>query len=170
MPSAHRVARIRFPCGFHSRPMSEFIRRARTFEAGVKVSYLGDREPTDDRPLDGLDGKHVKGREVDGTSIFGLMSLEGFARQGDRLRIAADGPDAEDAVEALTRYVETSLDHAEAARLWDLRERVVSLREEIDRILDRDREPDDAEEELRTLMRMGRESLDHLERLLDRGS
>lgn len=107
MTPAERVARVRFPRGFHGRRMAEFIRRARTFEAQVRVTYLGDRED-EGRVLEGLDGKQPKGRTVDGKSIFGLSNLERFARRGDRLRIEAEGEDAKEAVEALALYLESA--------------------------------------------------------------
>ena len=45
-----------------------------------------------------------EGRAVSGKSVLGLMTLE--APCGTRLKISADGPDAEDALEAIAELVD----------------------------------------------------------------
>lgn len=140
--------------------MAEFIRRARTFESEIRVTYLGDRHPRDDRPLEGLDGKRPKSREVDGKTIFGLMSLEGFAQAGDRLRITADGPDAREAVEALSRYLEVGLEPAE-------RGRIRNTRDQLDRLLEAEEAPERDLDRLAQHVQQSREALELLARRLD---
>jgi len=69
--------------GLHARPASLFVQRAKRFESRVTVK---------------------KGRKiVDGKSIMGLLTLA--AKQGSRISIIADGPDATDAVSELVALV-----------------------------------------------------------------
>lgn len=73
--------------GLHARPASLFVQTAARFPGTViKVS--------------------AGGREVDGKSIVGMMSLG--ARQGANITIRAEGPQAAEAVTALARLVEES--------------------------------------------------------------
>jgi phosphocarrier protein HPr len=65
--------------GLHARPAAMFVRIASRYRAEIWVSKEGE--------------------EVNGKSIMGLMMLA--AGQGSKLRIRAEGPDADKAVEEL---------------------------------------------------------------------
>ncbi len=67
------------PLGFHVRPVQRFAEWAQLFEADVEVE--------------------LRGRTVPGDSVMYLMRLGG--RQGDKLRITAQGEDARQAVAVL---------------------------------------------------------------------
>lgn len=69
--------------GLHARPAAKFVQVASRFSSDIKV--LKD------------------GREIDGRSIMGLMTLT--AKQGSEIVITAEGNDAEAAVAALTQLV-----------------------------------------------------------------
>jgi phosphocarrier protein HPr len=69
--------------GLHARASAKFVKCAETFNANIRVS----RESS----------------TVGGTSIMGLMMLG--ASQGTTIRLDADGPDAPEAVEALSALV-----------------------------------------------------------------
>jgi len=71
--------------GFHSRPVMRFVELAQSFNARIRVSAA--------------DGS----KEVDGKSAMELMLLGAAA--GTTLRISADGPDAESAIQALAHLV-----------------------------------------------------------------
>jgi phosphocarrier protein len=69
--------------GLHARPASVFVEIANRFSSRVTVK---------------------KGRRsVDGKSIMGLLTLA--AKQGSRISIVVDGPDAAAALEQLARVV-----------------------------------------------------------------
>lgn len=72
--------------GLHARPAGRFVALAGRFASEVQVARDGEW--------------------VSGLSVLSLLSLA--AGQGTRLRIRADGPDAEDAVAALGRLIETA--------------------------------------------------------------
>ena len=69
--------------GLHARPAGEFVKVASRFESDVWV--VKDGEP------------------VNGKSIMGVMTLA--AECGSRLKVRAEGVDAEEAVAALERLV-----------------------------------------------------------------
>ena len=76
---------VRSELGLHARPAGLFVTRAGDFECTLEV---------------------CRGDEcVDGRSILSLLSLA--AARGTVLRIRADGPDAEEAVEALGAVIES---------------------------------------------------------------
>ncbi len=81
---------VRNPSGLHARPAAAFVRAAGAFRADVRVTNL-----TRD------------GREANAKSVLGVMGL-GVA-QGHRIRIAAEGVDAEEAVAQLTELVGAGL-------------------------------------------------------------
>lgn len=81
---------VRNPSGLHARPAATFVRAAGGFSADVRVINL-TRE----------------GREANAKSVLGVMGL-GVA-QGHRIRIAAEGVDATDAVARLTDLVADGL-------------------------------------------------------------
>jgi phosphocarrier protein HPr len=73
------------PQGFHARPVMRFVDTASQFQSQVLVR---------------------KGKQsVDGKNPMEMMLLE--ATQGTELEIMADGPDAEGAVDALVKLVQS---------------------------------------------------------------
>jgi phosphocarrier protein HPr len=84
-PRATRVIVIRNSQGLHARPADMFARLARQFQSRVELV----REE----------------RRVEASSIMDLLTLG--AAQGTELILEAEGPDAEEAVEALTKLVES---------------------------------------------------------------
>lgn len=82
---------VRNPSGLHARPAATFVRAAGGFAATVLVTNLTrDAE-----------------RSASAKSVLGVMGL-GVAR-GHRIRIAADGEDADGAVAHLTELVASGL-------------------------------------------------------------
>jgi len=71
--------------GLHARPAARIVRLASAFESEIELAK------------DGLD--------VNGKSIMGVMMLA--AECGSSITIRANGPDAEQAVEALVELVES---------------------------------------------------------------
>lgn len=69
--------------GLHARAAARFVQLAASFECRITVAR--------------------DGREVNGKSIMGVMMLA--AECGSTVRIRADGPDAEQAVDALAKLV-----------------------------------------------------------------
>jgi phosphocarrier protein HPr len=69
--------------GLHARASAKFVKCAEGFNADIKVTRDGQTVP--------------------GTSIMGLMMLA--AQMGSTILIEASGPDAEAAVEALSRLI-----------------------------------------------------------------
>lgn len=86
-PSA-RVVPIVNARGLHARASAKFVKTAMTFDAEVKVSR--------------------EGQCVDAQSIMGLMMLA--AGQGSTIEIAAKGPDADAALDALCKLVADRFD------------------------------------------------------------
>jgi phosphocarrier protein HPr len=74
--------------GLHARASAKFVKLASTFDAEVTVSR--------------------DGTTVDARSIMGLMMLA--AGPGSQIDIAAEGPDAQAALDALTALVEARFD------------------------------------------------------------
>ena len=70
--------------GLHARPAAEIVKVASRYQAEITISR-------DDM-------------EVNGKSIMGVMMLA--AEQGATLRLRADGPDAEDALQAIAGVIE----------------------------------------------------------------
>ena len=85
---AERLVEICNERGLHARASAKFVKLGSTFQSEVKVTR-------DDTTVDAL-------------SIMGLMMLA--AGLGSRIRISAEGPDAEAAVAALARLVETKFE------------------------------------------------------------
>ena len=83
-----REIEIRNQLGIHARPASLFVKIASRYDADITV------EKGDSR--------------VSGKSIMGLMTLA--ASRGTRLRIMAEGEDAEDALDELTTLIENNFD------------------------------------------------------------
>jgi phosphocarrier protein HPr len=79
-----RIVVVTNPQGLHARPADLFVKTATRFASKIEL---------------------VKGRErVDGKSILSLLTLA--AVEGTQLSIEADGPDAEQALDALAKLVE----------------------------------------------------------------
>lgn len=85
MAVVERRVRIVNELGLHARPAAEFVKLASKFQSEIRVRR-------DDMA-------------VNGKSIMGVMTLA--AEQGSELVISANGPDAEEAVQALARLVES---------------------------------------------------------------
>jgi phosphotransferase system HPr (HPr) family protein len=92
-PRATRVIVIRNSQGLHARPADMFARLARQFQSRIELVREGQR--------------------VEGSSIMDLLTLG--AAQGTELILEAEGPDAEAAVEALTKLVESGFPLEEAS-------------------------------------------------------
>jgi phosphocarrier protein len=90
MASVHRTISVIHRQGLHARPAALFVQLAKRFESRITVK---------------------KGRRhVDGKSIMGLLTLA--AKQGSRVSIVADGPDAHDALDRLCRLMTEPLPEA----------------------------------------------------------
>jgi len=76
--------------GMHARPAAEFVKTAARFASDIRVEK------------DGL--------EVNGKSIMGVLMLA--AERGSRLRLSAQGNDAEAAVDALAALVGRGFEEA----------------------------------------------------------
>jgi phosphotransferase system HPr (HPr) family protein len=82
---------VRNPSGLHARPAATFVRAAGGFVADVRVTNLTrDSE-----------------KDASAKSVLGVMGL-GVAR-GHRIRLAAEGPDADAAVASLVDLVGSGL-------------------------------------------------------------
>lgn len=83
MAQAQREITIRNKLGLHARPAMAFVDVASKFSSDIRV---------------------VKGKEaVDGKSIMQMLLLA--ATQGTKLMVHADGPDADQALDALDELV-----------------------------------------------------------------
>jgi phosphotransferase system HPr (HPr) family protein len=91
---AEAEVEVRNPSGLHARPAAAFVRAAGGLGIDVRVTNL-TRDPT---------------RDVSARSVLGVMGL-GVAR-GHRIRLAANGPDAEAAVGTLADLVASGLGEA----------------------------------------------------------
>lgn len=80
-----KTVRIANKYGFHARPAAEFVKLATRFRSEV---WVGKDEI-----------------EVSGKSIMGVMMLA--AEHGSQIRIRAAGEDADEAVDALVKLVES---------------------------------------------------------------
>lgn len=82
---------LRNPSGLHARPAATFVRAAAGFVADVRLTNL-TRDPT---------------KSASAKSVIGVMGL-GVAR-GHRVRLEADGADAESAIASLVELIDTGL-------------------------------------------------------------
>lgn len=78
-----KVLKISNKKGLHARASAKFVQCAEQFDARIRVSRDG----------------HIVG----GTSIMGLMMLA--ANNGSTIHVSADGPQADQAIEALSVLV-----------------------------------------------------------------
>jgi phosphocarrier protein len=70
--------------GLHARPAALFVKTASRYESDVSIEKDGNR--------------------VSGKSIMGLMTLE--AGRGVKLKVTAEGPDAEEVLDELQKLVD----------------------------------------------------------------
>lgn len=89
--SIEKELTIRNKMGMHARPAAQFVKRASKYQCDVWVEK-------DDEP-------------VNGKSIMGLMMLA--AGRGEKIKIIADGNDAEQAVADLEELVSSGFGDAE---------------------------------------------------------
>ncbi|GAA4662157.1 HPr family phosphocarrier protein [Arthrobacter cryoconiti] len=89
---SERTATIASRVGLHARPASIFAEAAA--ELGIEVSISRQGESAQEA--------------LDASSMLALMSLG--AEHGDVVVLRADGPDADDALTALARILETDHD------------------------------------------------------------
>ena len=88
---AESEVEVRNPSGLHARPAATFVRAAAALAVDVRVTNLS-RDPA---------------KTVSAKSVLGVMGL-GVAR-GHRIRLSAEGPDAETAVGSLVELVASGL-------------------------------------------------------------
>jgi phosphotransferase system HPr (HPr) family protein len=86
-PSAERSVVLANPMGLHARPATLFVQAANSFQSRIRV--------------------RKDAQVVDGKSIMEILTLA--AEQGTPLIVEADGPDAEQAVEALANLLNQDL-------------------------------------------------------------
>jgi phosphocarrier protein HPr len=85
---ARRIVKICNQRGLHARAAARFVKTAGQFNADIRV--------------------RKNGTEVSGRSIMGLMMLAAAA--GTVIELSATGPEAEAAVAALARLIESKFD------------------------------------------------------------
>ena len=88
MPAASRDIIVINKLGLHARPAMQFVDLANQFKSEIKVTKFGE-EPG----------------EADGKSVMQMIILA--AMPGTKMRIDADGDDAEEAVKKLAELFET---------------------------------------------------------------
>ena len=88
MPSASRDIIVSNKLGLHARPAMQFVDLANQFKSDIKVTKFGD-EPG----------------EADGKSVMEMIILA--ATEGTRMRIDAEGEDADEAVAKLVALFES---------------------------------------------------------------
>jgi phosphotransferase system HPr (HPr) family protein len=91
---AEAEVEVRNPSGLHARPAATFVRASAGFTSDVRVINL-TRDTT---------------RLASAKSVLGVMGLAVSA--GHRIRIVAEGPDAEEAIARLTELVSSGLGEA----------------------------------------------------------
>ena len=85
LPNVQRTVVVSNPQGLHARPAELLVRLAMQFESDVEVIRDGQR--------------------VDAKSILNVLTLG--AGQGTEITLQAQGTDAQEAVEALVRLIES---------------------------------------------------------------
>lgn len=84
MPRCKQTITITNPHGLHARPASLFVQLANHYRCQIRL-----RKDTE---------------EVDGKSIMGLLMLA--LERGNTVELSTDGPDAEPAAAALSRFLQ----------------------------------------------------------------
>lgn len=92
MPRCRQRIQITNRQGLHARPASLFVQLANRFRAKVQVRKGGEA--------------------VDGKSIMGLLMLA--LERGSTIELLTDGPDAQEAVEALAAFLTNTEDEVRA--------------------------------------------------------
>lgn len=80
-----QTVEVHSEAGLHARPASDFVNTAQRFKSEVKLT--------------------VNGKTVDGKSILGILSL-GIAK-GTQIEVTTEGPDEEEALQALVAIVQS---------------------------------------------------------------
>ena len=88
MPTASKDIVVSNKLGLHARPAMQFVDLANQFKSDIRVHKFGE-EPG----------------EADGKSVMEMIILA--ATEGTKMRIDADGDDADDAVAKLAELFET---------------------------------------------------------------
>jgi phosphocarrier protein len=94
MPKASRDIVVSNKLGLHARPAMQFVDVANGFSSDIKVTKFGE-EPG----------------EADGKSVMQMIILA--ATEGTKMRVDADGEDAEAAVNALAELFESKFGEEE---------------------------------------------------------
>lgn len=84
------------PSGLHARPAAMFVRQAAAFASRITLENL-------DRSSAPVDAKSI------------LMVLGSGVSNGTRIRISADGPDEDAAIEALAAFADAGMGEAPGA-------------------------------------------------------
>jgi phosphotransferase system HPr (HPr) family protein len=82
---------VRNPSGLHARPAATFVKAASGFRADLQLTNL-TRNPE---------------RSANAKSVIGVMGLG--VSSGHQIRLTADGPDAQRAIDALAELVESGI-------------------------------------------------------------
>lgn len=88
MPAIERSVLVRNPTGLHARPAALFVQTAKRFEE-TRIEVTKD------------------GVTRDAKSILGVLTLA--VTQGTTITLRAEGPEAEEAIQALVEAVESGL-------------------------------------------------------------
>lgn len=91
MPLRSRQLQILNKLGLHARPATKLARLANEFEAKITISQ--------------------EGREVDASSVMGLMLLA--SQQGKTIEVRAEGIDADAALDAIEELIQAHFDEDE---------------------------------------------------------
>jgi len=88
---AERVVEVVPEAGLHARPASKFVQTANEYEAEIEVVAVDEASETEDA--------------VDASSMLAVTSLG--VGHGERVKLIANGADAEDALDALEDVLST---------------------------------------------------------------
>jgi phosphotransferase system HPr (HPr) family protein len=82
---------VNHPIGLHARPAARFVETAKSYPCDIRVTNLS-----------------VAGPQANAKSILSVLALG--VTQGNRILLEADGPEADEALLALTQLVESDFD------------------------------------------------------------
>ncbi|SHH59343.1 phosphocarrier protein [Caloranaerobacter azorensis DSM 13643] len=85
-----KTVKILNESGLHARPASVFVKTASQFKSDIKIKFNGNI--------------------LNAKSIMNLMSLG--LKKDDEIKLIIDGPDAEEAMEALVKLIESKFNEA----------------------------------------------------------
>ncbi len=85
-----KLVKILNESGLHARPAAIFVKTASGFKSEIKIE--------------------VKGNYLNGKSIMNVLSLG--AKKGDEIKIIANGPDEDEAVQSLAQLIESKFGEA----------------------------------------------------------